>query len=149
MHEDAINLLCLAGLYFLNNHEVEHITTVTARCLQHKFYSQIKRCVTYCNLRIQRAQMGAHSFGLGELLHGLLEVAEGALHQALVLLEVVQQYVPQRLLGQHLGIAQNDQPILGPCQGYIQTPGVTQEAYALHQSHGMGTCMHMLKHVQV
>ena len=74
----------------------------------------------------------AYPLWLGELLHGLLQVAEGPLHQALVLLEVVQQHIPQRLLGQHLGVAQNDQAILGSSQSHIETPGVTQEPNALH-----------------
>ena len=69
--------------------------------------------------------------GLGELLHGLLQVAEGALHQALVLLEVVQQHIPQGLLGQHLRVSQDDQPILGSCQCHVQTPWVAQEPNAL------------------
>ena len=69
--------------------------------------------------------------GFGELLHGLLEVAKRPLHQALILLEVVQQHIPQRLLGQHLRVAQDDQAVLGPGQGYIETPGVTEETYSL------------------
>ncbi len=69
--------------------------------------------------------------GLGELLHGLLQVAEGPLHQALVLLEVVQQHIPQGLLGQHLRVTQDDQPILGSGQCHIQAPWVAQEANAL------------------
>ena len=72
-----------------------------------------------------------HPLGLGELLHGLLEVAQGAFHQALVLLEVVQQHIPQGLLGKHFRVAQDDQAILGSGKGYIQTPGVTQETNTL------------------
>ena len=71
--------------------------------------------------------------GLGELLHGLLEVAEGPLHNTLVLLEVVQQHVPQRLLCKHLGVAQDDYAILGPGQGYIETPRVTEETNSLQK----------------
>lgn len=71
--------------------------------------------------------------GLGELLHGLLEVAEGPLHKALVVLEVVQQHIPQRLLGQHLGVAQDDDAILGPGQSNVETPGVTQETNSLQK----------------
>ena len=69
--------------------------------------------------------------GLGELLHGLLQVAEGPLHEALIVLEVIQQHIPQGLLGQHLGVTQDDQPILGSSQCHVQTPWVAQEANAL------------------
>ncbi len=44
----------------------------------------------------------AHLAGLGQLDQALLEVGEGALHQAARLLEVVQQRIPQRLLAQDL-----------------------------------------------
>lgn len=76
----------------------------------------------------------AYPFGFGELLHGLLQVAEGPFHQALVLLEVVQQHIPQWLLRQDLRVAQNDYAILGSGQGYIQTPRVTEKPYALQVS---------------
>lgn len=54
-----------------------------------------------------------HLLGFGQLLHGLLEVTQGALHQALVLLEVVQQHIPQGLPAEHLGVPQDHQAILG------------------------------------
>ena len=50
----------------------------------------------------------SHPLGLGELLHGLLQVAQGTLNQALVFLEVVEQDIPKRLPAEHLGVAQND-----------------------------------------
>ncbi len=84
--------------------------------------------------------------GLGELLHGLLQVAEGSLHQALVLLEVVQQHIPQGLLGQHLGVTQDDQPILGSGQCHVQTPWVTQEPNALQYGPVGISAINMLQH---
>ena len=91
-----------------------------------------------------RAEAGVTDpLGLSKLLHCLLEVAEGALHQALVLLEVVQQHVPQRLFCQHLGVAQDDYAILGPGQGYIQTPRVTQESNPLQKG-----CIHVTDRVE-
>lgn len=75
--------------------------------------------------------------GLGELLHGLLEVAEGPLHKALVVLEMVQQNIPQRLLCQHFGVAQDDYAILGPGQRYVEAPGVTEETNSLQK-----VCIH-------
>lgn len=84
--------------------------------------------------------------GLGELLHGLLQVAEGPLHQALILLEVVQEYIPQGLLGQHLGVTQDDQPILGSSQCHVQTPWVAQEPNALQYAQSVSqpsTCRNM------
>ncbi len=84
--------------------------------------------------------------GLGELLHGLLQVAEGPLHQALVLLEVVQQHIPQGLLGQHLGVSQDDQPILGSGQCHVQTPWVAQEPNALQYGTVCISAMDMSQH---
>lgn len=48
--------------------------------------------------------------GLAELDHALLEVRERPLHQHSLLLVVVQQVVPQRLLRQHLRVAHQDDP---------------------------------------
>lgn len=75
--------------------------------------------------------------GFGELLHGLLEVAERPLNKALVLLEVVEQHIPQWLFRQHLGVTQYDYAILGPGQGYIEPPRVTEETNSLHK-----VCIH-------
>lgn len=49
--------------------------------------------------------------GPAELHQALSQVVEGSLHQNLLLLVVVEQVVPQRLLGQGLGVAHNDHPI--------------------------------------
>ena len=68
---------------------------------------------------------------LGELHEALLEVGERPLHQAPVLLVVVQQVVPERLLGQHLGIAHHDDRIFGARERHIEAPGIGEEADAL------------------
>lgn len=49
--------------------------------------------------------------GPAELHQALSQVVEGSLHQNLLLLVVVEQVVPQRLLGQGLGVAHDDNPI--------------------------------------
>ena len=49
--------------------------------------------------------------GLAELHEALPQVVEGPLHQDLLLLVVVQQVVPQGLLGQGLGVSHNDHTI--------------------------------------
>lgn len=49
--------------------------------------------------------------GLTELHEALPQVVEGPLHQHLLLLVVVQQVVPQRLLGEGLGVPHNDHTI--------------------------------------
>lgn len=69
--------------------------------------------------------------GLAELDEALLEVVEGPLDQHPVLLVEAEEVVPQGLLGQHLGVAHNDNAVAGTGQGHIQTPGVVQEADAL------------------
>lgn len=48
---------------------------------------------------------------LAELHEALPQVVEGSLNQNLLLLVVVEQVVPQRLLGQGLGVAHDDNPI--------------------------------------
>lgn len=84
-----------------------------------------------------------------------LQVGERALDQHLLLLEVNQQVVPQRLLrqhlqekeaterphaiyngpmgreGGHLGVAQHDQPVFGARECHIEPPRVVEEADAL------------------
>lgn len=49
--------------------------------------------------------------GLAELHETLPQVVEGPLHQNLLLLVVVQQVVPQRLLGEGFGVAHNDHTV--------------------------------------
>lgn len=49
--------------------------------------------------------------GLAELHETLPQVIEGPLHQNLLLLVVVQQVVPQRLLGQGFRVAHNDHTV--------------------------------------
>lgn len=49
--------------------------------------------------------------GLAELHQALSEVVEGSLHEDFLLLVVVQQVVPQRLLGERLWVAHNDDTI--------------------------------------
>ena len=65
-----------------------------------------KACLSYHCKKTQHRL--THPLGLSELLHGLLEVGQRPFHQALVLLEVVQQHIPQRLLCQNLGVTQDD-----------------------------------------
>lgn len=48
---------------------------------------------------------------LAELHETLPQVVEGPLHQNLLLLVVVQQVVPQRLLGEGFGVAHNDHTV--------------------------------------
>lgn len=55
---------------------------------------------------------GVHQFtGLAELHETLPQVVEGPLHEDLLLLVVVQQVVPQRLLGESLGVPHNDHTV--------------------------------------
>lgn len=49
--------------------------------------------------------------GFAELHEALPQVVEGSLHKDLLLLVVVEQVVPQRLLGQGLGVPHNDHTI--------------------------------------
>lgn len=49
--------------------------------------------------------------GLAELHEALPQVVEGSLHKDLLLLVVVQQVVPQRLLGEGLRVPHNDYTI--------------------------------------
>ena len=78
-----------------------------------------------------KQQAEAYPLWLGQLLHGLLQVGQGTLNQALVLLEVVEQHVPEGLPAEDLGVPQDDQAILGTSQGNIEPPGVTEKADAL------------------
>ena len=57
---------------------------------------------------------------LAELHEALPQVVEGSLHQNLLLLVVVEKVVPQRLLGQGLGVAHDDNPI--PTHTHIYSP---------------------------
>lgn len=55
---------------------------------------------------------GVHELaGLAELHETLPQVVEGPLHQNLLFLVVVQQVVPQRLLGEGFGVAHNDHTV--------------------------------------
>ena len=54
-----------------------------------------------------------HPLGLVQLHHGGFEVCERPLRQAAVLLEVLQQAVPQRLARQHARVAQHHQAVEG------------------------------------
>lgn len=49
--------------------------------------------------------------GLAELHEALSEVIEGSFHKNLLLLVVVEQIVPKRLLGERLGVPHNDHTI--------------------------------------
>ncbi len=49
--------------------------------------------------------------GLAELHEALPQVVEGSLHEDFLLLVVVQQVVPQRLLGEGLGVPYDDHAI--------------------------------------
>lgn len=49
--------------------------------------------------------------GLAELHETLPQVVEGPLHQNLLLLVVVEQVVPQRLLGEGFGVTHNDDAV--------------------------------------
>lgn len=49
--------------------------------------------------------------GLAELHEALPQVVEGSLHKDFLLLVVVQQVVPQRLLGEGLGVPHDDHTI--------------------------------------
>ena len=66
---------------------------------------------------MQYAEHSSSTYGVGcidelarlaELNEALLEVVERPLHQHLLLLVVVEQVVPQRLLRQHLRVADDD-----------------------------------------
>lgn len=76
----------------------------------------------------------AHLLRLRQLDGAGLEVCEGALHQAALLLEVRQQRVPQRIFGQHLGVAKHHQAEARPRQGHVQPAGVTQEPDSLQRT---------------
>lgn len=49
--------------------------------------------------------------GLAELHEALPQVVEGSLHQDFLLFVVVQQVVPQRLLGEGLGVSHDDHTV--------------------------------------
>ena len=49
--------------------------------------------------------------GLAELHEALPQVVEGPLHEDFLLLVVVQQVVPQRLLGEGLGVSHDDHAV--------------------------------------
>lgn len=68
---------------------------------------------------------------LAELHEALPQVVEGSLHQNLLLLVVVEQVVPQRLLGQGLGVAHNDHPIPENMRYTIYNTGQWEIAFNL------------------
>ena len=68
---------------------------------------------------------------LGELHHRLLQVVESPLCKDVVLLVEVQQMVPDGLLGQHFGVADNDDAIAGSSHSHVETARVVEEANPL------------------
>ena len=70
---------------------------------------------------------------LGELHQTLLQVGERTLHKAPVFFVVVEQVVPEGLLGQHPGVAHHDHSVLGAGQRHVQPPGIGQKTDALVQ----------------
>ena len=69
--------------------------------------------------------------GLREGDHGVLEAAEGALDQAVVLLVVREELVPDGLLGEDLGVPEDDDAVLCAREGDVEAAGVAEEADAL------------------
>lgn len=76
--------------------------------------------------------------GFAELHEALTEVVQGPLHQHLLLLVVIEEVIPEGLLGQGLGVAHDDHPVPGsstgttvnsvtlkprPCQSRPRAPG--------------------------
>lgn len=64
--------------------------------------------MTGCTHRVDGVDQFA---GLAELHQALSQVVEGSLHQDFLLLVVVQQVVPQRLLGEGFRVPHNDYTI--------------------------------------
>src|SRR5947209_15027132 len=60
-----------------------------------------------------------------------LQVRQWALYQTIALFEMQQKVMPQRMLRQNFGVAQNDKTIFGSRHGHIQAPWIAQEANAL------------------
>mmetsp|Transcript_17786 Transcript_17786/g.49791 ORF Transcript_17786/g.49791 Transcript_17786/m.49791 type:complete len:242 (+) Transcript_17786:915-1640(+) len=63
--------------------------------------------------------------------HGVLEAAQGAFHQAVVLLVVGEERIPNGLLGQHLGVAQHHHAVLCAGQRNVEAPRVVEKPDAL------------------
>lgn len=59
--------------------------------------------------------------GLAELHEALTEIVQGPFHQHLLLLVVVQQVVPERLLGQRLRVANNNYAIPAERRARLET----------------------------
>lgn len=82
--------------------------------------------------------------GLAELHETLPQVVEGPLHQNLLLLVVVQQVVPQRLLGEGFGVAHNDHTVpvgqectasrVYPQSTRKETPLLLRNVFEFHQT---------------
>ena len=68
---------------------------------------------------------------LAELNHARLEVVERPFDQALLLLVVSQEVVPQSVLAENLGVAEKDQTVLGPGEGDVEAARVVEESDAL------------------
>jgi len=69
--------------------------------------------------------------GFGELHHRLFEVVQSSFDQHPVLFVKVEQVVPDGLLGQHFGIAHDDDPVARSGQSHVQSAGIVEEANAL------------------
>jgi len=69
--------------------------------------------------------------GLGQLDGAGLERRQGALDDQPLILEELEQVVPERMQRQRLGVADQHEAVLSSGQGDVQAPRVAQEADAL------------------
>merc|ERR1719508_345400 len=97
------------------------VTTVSAAVRtswSHGFAGVVHSCVHEMTARVERVDEFP---GFGKLNETLLEVSEGSFHEALRLLVVVEEVVPERLAGKNLGVSNNDHGVLGSRQSHIQS----------------------------
>mmetsp|Transcript_63118 Transcript_63118/g.86779 ORF Transcript_63118/g.86779 Transcript_63118/m.86779 type:complete len:315 (+) Transcript_63118:1342-2286(+) len=91
--------------------------------------------VTLLVLAIQRSHVEAAIVGLAPGFrkghHGLDQIVQGALHEAVVLLEMVDQGCPERIPCEDAGVAQHDHAVTCPGKRHVHAPRVGEEADAL------------------
>lgn len=127
-HVHAVVAVPALVMLLLLLHRRASVELVMRTSRSHDF-SGVVHCVGHEVL--PRIESVDNLLGLRELNHRLLHVVQAALDQHLLLLVEVQQVVPQLLLAEDFGIADDDDPVLGAGQRDVQTTRVVQEADAL------------------
>jgi hypothetical protein len=94
-------------------------TATTGRTVVHTAWGHGLSCVILA--LFMKWEPGFREFNsfIGELHQAFLQVGEWSLHQAMVLLVMMQQMVPQHVSAQHLGVRHHYHGVLGSGQGYI------------------------------